>query len=120
MGVDILPDSRTRDRTGAIQTKAGWFIPVYCNNCHKPWGMVPEKHITCVFVLCNDCYDKHGAPAHLYMEPDQVFWKRVREAMLDEKIDSLTEREMQQRANDPSSTIGKLLKERYTVLEREK
>jgi hypothetical protein len=120
MGVDILPESRTRDRKGGVQTANGWYLPIYCANCGKRWGMVPEKHITFAFALCDSCHETHGTPAHFHMEPDQVFWKRVQEAMLDEKIDSLTEQEMKQRADDPSSKIGKLLKERYTLLSKEK
>jgi hypothetical protein len=119
MTIDILPESRPRDRKGAVQTADGWMIPVYCANCGKRWGMVPEKHITFAFVLCESCVETHGVPAHFHMEPDRVFWDRVKEAMLDEQIDSLTQEDMQKHVNDSSSSIGKILRERCAILAKE-
>jgi hypothetical protein len=117
--VDILPESRPRERKGAVQTANGWMIPIYCANCGKSQGMVPEKMITFAFALCQGCCDKHGTPAHMMMEPDAVFWRRVHEAMAEERVESLTLQEMTQHAEDPSSSLGKLLRERYAVLKRE-
>jgi hypothetical protein len=71
---NILPDSRPRERRGAIRTPQGTFVPVYCANCGKPYGMVPESHITHVFALCDHgCAGKYGDAAHAYVDPDAVY-----------------------------------------------
>lgn len=115
--MEILPESRARDRhKGATWYRGQWWIPIYCANCGDGQGYVPERFITFVFSLCNDCCDKHGTPANMFAEPDTVFWNRVHVAMLDEKIDSLTEQQMQAHADDSSSTIGKLLRERVQLV----
>jgi hypothetical protein len=50
------------------------FVPVYCANCGKPYGMVPESHITHVFALCDQgCAGKYGDAAHKYIDPDAVY-----------------------------------------------
>jgi len=80
MSDDFLPDCRARERRGAVRTSTGTKIPVYCANCGKHWGLVPEEMMTFAFVLCEGCAEKHGDIAHVYKEPDSVFWARVEEA----------------------------------------
>lgn len=79
MSVDVLPDSRARDRKGATYDASWgcWLIPVYCANCGKQWGMVPEHHMRFAFVLCQGCAETHGDPAHVMKEPDQAFFERM-------------------------------------------
>jgi hypothetical protein len=74
---------------------------------------VPEKHITFVFALCDEC-EKLGDIAHFYKEPDAVFWERVAEAEKEERAkDSWPETiEAFLRAlANPSSAVAKLAKE---------
>jgi ABC-type sugar transport system substrate-binding protein len=80
--------------------------------------MVPEKMITFVFVLCQPCADAgHGEIAHLYKEPDDVFWQRVRDAQLEETKKNLgverflTPEELVHRLDDPTTTMSKLADE---------
>lgn len=119
MPIDILPESRPRDRKGAVQTKDGWLIPIYCANCSKKWGMVPEKNITFAFALCDPCSETHGHPAHFYAEPDAVFWRRVAEEAQDMRLLSLSQQELQKHFEDQSSAIGKLLREHYNATLKE-
>lgn len=81
--------------------------------------MVPERMITFAFALCNSCAETYGDPAHFYLEPDSLFWERVGMAMLDEKIDGLTELDLQAHVDDSSSSIGKLLRERVALVAKE-
>lgn len=86
MGLDILPESRTRDRKGSIPSVLGTLIPIYCANCGKPYGMVPDSMITFAFALCQPCAESGlGDLAHFYEEPDNVFWGRVNDAMLEDQ-----------------------------------
>lgn len=119
MAVEILPECRTRDRRGAVQSRDGWWVHIYCANCGRPQGFVPERFITCTFALCDRCCDRHGTPASMYVESDAAFRERVRAAMLDERIDRLTEIDMRQHVDDASSRIGKLLRERVALILKE-
>jgi hypothetical protein len=116
---DILPESRPRERKGAVQTKDGWYIHIFCASCGKPYGMVPEKHITFAFAMCQPCADKFGDDAHFYQEPDAVFWERVRLAVLEEKLEEASPVELLRCADDQNNPLGKLLRERYAVLSKE-
>lgn len=113
MAAEFLPESRTRDRKGAIQTADGWLIPIFCANCCKPWGNVNEKDITFAFCLCDSCVEKHGAPAHLRMEPDSVFWERVSNEHKERAArgDPLTPIVLARELEDPSSVVSKLAAE---------
>lgn len=86
----------------------GTLIPTYCANCGKKWGMVPEKHITFAFVLCQACADKHGNIAHTYQEPDNVFWERVANAQIEEHGKYLSPDELMKELDDPSTVLSKL------------
>ncbi len=80
MGAYLLPDSRPIRRTGAIELRGVWYVPVYCANCGKRYGMVPEHHITHVFALCDQgCAGKYGDGAHHYVDPDAIYRERATE-----------------------------------------
>lgn len=108
---DLLPDSRSRERRGAIRSPQGTLIPVYCANCGKRWGMVPEEFITFDFCLCDPCADKYGNIAHTYREPDAVFWDRIAEAQREEHGHFLTLEELTRELADPASTMSQLARE---------
>jgi hypothetical protein len=118
MAVDILPESRPRHRTGSIPSVLGTLIPIYCANCGKPYGMVPEKMITFAFALCQPCAEMGiGDIAHLYQEPDQAFWDRCAEEQAKAKI--VTVLDLQKALEDPSSQVAKLAREWQTKVRRE-
>lgn len=77
MSVDLLPDSRCLDPKGLIRSKAGMWVPVFCANCGKAGGMVPEANTTFMFYLCNLCAETHGAVANTLMIPDEVFFGEI-------------------------------------------
>jgi hypothetical protein len=109
--VDILPDSRPRERKGAVQTPDGWMIPIYCANCGCKYGMVPERMITFAFALCQSCADVYGNDAHFYEEPDAVFWERVANAQAEEFGRPLNPMELATELDDPTTTLAKLADE---------
>jgi hypothetical protein len=117
---DTLPESRMVRPVGGIRSPHGTLIPTYCANCGKKWGMVPERHITFAFVLCQECADKHGNIAHTYKEPDEVFWKRVIEAQLQEHGKILDPVALAKELDDPTTTMAKLAVEwqAYALKER--
>jgi hypothetical protein len=113
VAADILPDSRTRSGAGSIPSKLGNLIPIYCANCGDFYGHVPEKMITFAFALCNDC-EKLGDIAHMYKEPDAVFWARVEEAQREEHGRVLSAQELLVQLDDPTTTLAKLKEEWLT------
>jgi hypothetical protein len=117
---DLLPDSRPRVSRGGVRGPDGKTrIPVYCANCGKQWGMVPEEHITFAFVLCDPCAATHGDIAHTYKEPDDVFWERIRNASLEHLGDEpLSLDELTKQLADPSSDFSKLAAEWRANVER--
>ena len=54
------------------------------------------------------CADKHGNIAHTYKEPDEVFWKRVAEAQLEEFGKFLDPVELAKELDDRTTVLAKL------------
>lgn len=113
MSHDILPDSRMRDPVGGIRAPGGGtLIPIYCANCGKQWGMVPEESITFAFALCDPCAETDIAiAAHFYKEPDAVFWERIENAQREGFGRPLNPQELATQLDDPTSTLAKLADE---------
>jgi hypothetical protein len=80
MSPNVLPDSRTRERKGVIQVGGVNYVPVYCINCGRRYGLVPESHITHVTALCDSgCSGKYGHTAHLSADRDTALRQGVAE-----------------------------------------
>jgi len=109
--MDILPDSRCRESKGNVVQNGETFVRIFCANCGADGGGVPEEHTTFAFYLCNDCVDKHGPPAGLMAVPDEVFWARVQEAMIEEHGRLLSNEETAIVLDDPNSKLSKLARE---------
>jgi hypothetical protein len=74
VSADILPDSRARTNRGSVRLNGVNYIPIYCANCGKRYGMVPEQFITHVTALCDKgCSGQYGALAHHYVDADAAF-----------------------------------------------
>jgi hypothetical protein len=76
---EILPDSRAKVARG-LKWSAAWgcmAIPIFCANCGKDGGFVPEDHCDFASYLCNDCVREHPLPVGVYVTPDEAFWARV-------------------------------------------
>ena len=77
MTTEYLPDCRAQVPKGLIRGQGGNWVPVFCANCGKPGGAVPEENMTFIFYLCNYCVDAHGAIANTMMVPDEVYWGEI-------------------------------------------
>ena len=83
MSQDLLPESRLKDKKGAIFMVWGeWgkiqMEPIFCANCGKLGAYVPEENMTFAFWLCDDtCASKWATLAGTYTSPDEVFWEKV-------------------------------------------
>jgi hypothetical protein len=117
--LDILPDSRTKSRskgrTGSVMIEGVVWVPVYCANCGKTQGLVPEENITFAFFLCDDCAEKMGPIAGTYMEPDEVFYQKVAFEMQEKYGRILTARETLNQLGDVNSPLSRLARERQLL-----
>lgn len=86
-------------------------VPVYCANCGKFGGAVPEEHITFVMYLCNPCCEKWGPIAGTYMEPDAVFFEKLKQAQIEKFGRALTNDELARKLDEGDPTLTKLARE---------
>ncbi|MDE2102482.1 MAG: hypothetical protein KGL39_34870, partial [Patescibacteria group bacterium] len=86
----ILPDSRAH--TGKQGVMMDWQMPdgttvrveavhVFCANCGKLYGLVPKENTVFTFWLCAPCFEKYGAIAGTFAQPDGEFMQSVVEEM---------------------------------------
>lgn len=115
--VEVLPDSRPVAMRGTKRKRVvtPWgavnYIPVYCANCGKDGGMVPEENCTFVFYLCTPCHEKLGPIVGTYAVPDEVWWERVRQAQLESYGRELTQSEIITELADVNSALSKLVRD---------
>lgn len=117
--IDVLPSSRPKTiitPKGLVNRGIeGMWEPVYCASCGKPQGLVPEN-AGFAFVQCDPCFAKFGVPAGMMAVPDEVFWKAVHEAQLEEFGRLLTaDEEVEQLAN-PDSTMSLLARSKKSII----
>jgi len=108
----IAPDSRTKAGTGAKWTPSGVVVPIYCAQCAKPGGFVPEENMTFVCWLCDDCYHTHGDVFGGTVIPDEVFWAELKAAQEARYGRELTADELRVQLDDPNSLISTLARSR--------
>lgn len=111
---NILPDCRMKNPKRVIRHFwFGWMVEVYCGNCGKPLPLlVPEKNCNFVFWLCDPCYETHGTIAGMYVEPDVVFWEKVKQAQLEEFGRELSGPEIVEALKDENHILAKLARDR--------
>ena len=84
---NVLPNSRLREAKESTRIRAGFkeggsymnWVPIFCANCGKSGGFVPEDHSQFAFWLCDNCVDKFGPIAATMQVPDEVFWEKVKQ-----------------------------------------
>jgi len=109
---ETLPDSRARNGATILMGAGGVWVPVFCANCGKDGGMVPEQNMTFAFWLCAPCAETHGAIAGMLMLPDEVFWERVKQEQLEAHGRFLTEQELVAVVEADASPLATLINER--------
>lgn len=107
----ILPDSRAQGRRGAKQICGVWHIPIFCANCHREGGMVPEENMTFAYWVCTPCYEKLGDVVNTYVMPDEVFWEKVKQEEHEKYGRDLTDQERLVVADSDTSPLATLYKQ---------
>lgn len=123
--VNVLPNSIPRDgKVDLSMSTPGWeWLYIYCASCGCDGGRVLKTDIPnreeFAFYLCDPCAQKYGAINGVWVEPDQIFWHKVREAQLDREGRELSTEELITKLDDPGSYLSQLAKDRNTFLSSE-
>lgn len=110
--VDVLPDSRLKQPKNIYNHIGLNWVPIFCANCGKDGGFVPEENCTFVCYLCDPCAEKLGPITGTYMEPDAQFWARVKAEQLEKYGRELSADELVEILKDGNNSLTKLVKER--------
>lgn len=120
MGIDILPNSLPRQKKVDVNLscKGMNWLYLFCASCGADGGRVLETDVPeqFAFYLCNPCAVKYGPLANTYMEPDSVFWQKVKEAQLEREKRQLQAHEIVEALKDDNHYLSKLAKDRNTFL----
>jgi hypothetical protein len=114
----VPPDSRLQDRSkGSVRGEFGAhgsinWVPIFCANCGKPNGYVPEENMSFVCWLCNDCSVKCGPELSTMMIPDEIFWQTVRHEQLERYGRLLDPKELHAVAESSCTPLSTLLREK--------
>lgn len=113
MSLVLLPDSRTLRPTKGRYQLGAWWIPVYCANCGKECGLVPEKYTTSTFFLCDlRCSEEWGGEARQAASPDAAWHQRVVDEQLELCGRLLTPSEFIAALGDVNHPLTRLIRDR--------
>ena len=107
---DLLPDSRLKNTKGRIFTSSGVWVPVFCANCGAEGGSCPEENMTFLFYQCQACFEKYGEIAGTMVMPDEVFFEKLKQEMLESYGRELTEQELIVIVQEDASPLATLIK----------
>lgn len=118
--MNILPESRARHRSkgakGAVERNGVWWEPVYCANCGRKIGIVPEENITSTFFLCDKrCADSWATVAGTMVEPDVLFFQRVADEQFERYGRLLGPLELLKALDDVNHPLSRLVRERLEL-----
>lgn len=87
------------------------WLKIFCANCGADGGSVLENDYDFAFYLCDPCAEKYGNIDGTYMEPDSVFWEKVRNAQIEKYGRELEPLEVVDKLQDGNSVIAKLVRD---------
>ena len=116
MNLDLLPNCLTKEPKidWNLSGQTGTWYYLFCGSCGADGGRVLNTYLPEQFAyyICEACLSKYGTLVGTYIEPDHLFREKVAHAMLEDYGHYLTELEVLDELQDPSSTISKLEKEK--------
>lgn len=117
---EVLPRSVARETRGVVFDRAGMaWIPLFCANCGKSGGMVPEPSKEFCFYLCDSpCGEKWAPLLGLMVVPQEKFWEIARQEQLERLGRLMTDQELLAAAADPNHWIHPLLRHESELIKR--
>lgn len=111
---NILPTSVPKNIKGVIMRNGIPWIPIFCANCGKDGGLIPEDTKDFAFYLCVPCGEKWAPLAGTYLVPDNVFWEKVKQVQLEQYGRELSGDEVVEALKDEHHALSKLARDRHT------
>lgn len=118
---EILPDCHAKTPKNVMPYGGLDLVPLYCANCGKDGGATIEERLIpphFAFYLCDPCAEKWAPLTNTYLEPDVVFWDKVKKAQLEQFGRELSGEEIVEALKDDSHILAKLAKDRPNVTNR--
>ncbi len=114
----ILPSSTLRDQTRGVKFMHGVkYIPIFCANCGKSGGYVPEPSKDFAFYLCDSpCGEMWSDVVGYACIPQEKFWEVARQEQLERYGREMTPTEFLVELDDPNSWIHKLIAEQDNIV----
>lgn len=109
---DILPDSRLKRPVNTVMRHGILWMPIFCANCGADGGLVPEENCTFAFYQCDPCNLKYPTIPGTHVEPDSVFWEKVKQAQLEKYGRELSPNEIIEALKDENNILSKLAKDK--------
>lgn len=110
--INLLPDCRLKQPKNIYNHIGLNWVPIFCANCGADGGFVPEENCDFAFYLCMDCAERLGPIVGTYMEPDAVFWAKVKAEQIELYGRELTAPELIEVLKDENNSLTKLVRER--------
>jgi len=123
--LNVLPNSLTRDKKvdASMSVPGREWLFLSCASCGTDMGRVLKTDVPnreeFAFALCDPCAQRYGGIAGTWVEPDAVFWQKVKEAQIEREGRELTAAEVLARLDDPNSYLNQLARDRNTFLASE-
>lgn len=114
----ILPSSVPKNPRRTILRGGIPWTALYCANCGKSGGYVPEASIGegFQFYLCESpCGEKWSPLVGTMLIPDEVFWEKVKQVQIEEYGRALTAEETAEILKDENSVLSKLARDRRSA-----
>lgn len=110
-----LPDCKLTGPLHPAQiTALGWSVPIYCANCGREGGWVPEAACDFAFYLCTPCLDTHGAQTLGMVVPDHEFYENLKHEQLEAYHRFLTPDELVEIVAADMTPLATLIKAHHT------
>lgn len=122
-GLDVLPSSVPREikdvvfvthDIGLLKGITLAYVQTFCANCGKKGPLVEESSKDFAFYLCYSCAEKWSFMANTYVVPDEVWFERNKQVMLEKEGRELTGPEIVEAMRDPNHYLNKLTSDRPT------
>lgn len=111
---EVLPSSVAREiKNFKIHNGIPW-IPIFCANCGKDGGWIPEETKDFAFYICESpCGEKWDPIIGTYVVPDEVFWEHAKQVQLEKYGRELQPYEVVEALKDGNHILSKLAKDRH-------
>ena len=109
--INILPNSTLSTSRVVVRRGGMNWVTVYCANCGKEHGMVPEQSCTFTCFLCDPCSDKWGEQYGYALVPDVVFYQQLVDEQMEQFGRILSPQELDSFSRAKCNPLSTLIRE---------